>query len=238
MIDLIPELIEHVISYLELEECTPLLCIKSWDEIIAKRILALVDETLAKYDNQWEQLHKGSHRTKEICRRYDYEDDDSPYNTWNITTTTITQKYTLEITKHEKKMHPEEFETFVNMLGVDTPGYLYPYVVSAPGLIIQAQDPNELEQENGMISDEYCAENVIDWSIDDVENFEEAKKESFLKILELMGLLAVSVYSTEQGTKYQDSFSYQVLMLMPEGTSFTLTLSTSCSEDRYTLYNE
>jgi hypothetical protein len=247
MIDLIPELIQHIISFMDLEECSALLCIKPWAEVITANIIVLIDKTLVEYGSKFGQIQQGEHIRKtqsaNYCSYLDdlYEqnplDDRRPHD---ISSVTINSNYTLEIFKHDKKLYEDEFRQYVEMWCA-TKGYLYPYVVESPCMVMESRDPQDKVEEFGETQG-YQSRNYTvyypDKTWQESEELASVKKEHFFRVLRMMDLIKVDVYSMENGTRYENGFDYQIFFLMPDGTTFYLDLHTDCTEERYEMYNE
>ncbi len=248
MIDLIPELIQHIVSFLNLEDCEALLCIKPWAEIITSNVLVLIDKTIIQTGNKFQQLHSGDYSRKvNSSERTGNDDADEnffwrpPYDVFGVSLHTT---YTLEINKHEKKLYDDEFQQYVNMIGA-TKGYLYPYVVTMPCLIMEPRNPQDLVSELGEVQF-FASSDVINWehvhlrgiSWEEARRIEAERKEPIFKVLKLMDKIKVDVYSMESGTRHENNFNYQIFMLMPDGTTFALELNTHHTEERYEMYNE
>ncbi len=248
MQDLIPELIQHIVSFLNLEDCKALMCIKQWAEIITFEILFFIDATLAHRGNKITMTQWGEHVRKRASRFSSSYDDDfydqepiegEPYDVFSVL---ITSNYTLEISKHDKKLNEKEFCQYVNMLGA-TKGCLCPYVVEEPCMIMESRDLQDRIDELGP-TDGYITTIYIDKTVYPNETWQEAdmleksKREQLFRVLKFMDLIKVDVYSLESGTRYENGFNYQIFFLMPDGAVFLLDLSAQCTEQRYESYNE
>jgi hypothetical protein len=220
--ELIPDMVRHVASFLTVEEYAVLVHARPWDEVIVPLARNYIETILSQYN----KLGQGQIGTYEKLSEYDRYYDEYGENIipdegyCELVITDIEDNYYLEITRHDKPLRASEFKQYVYMLGAQK-GYLYQYTATEPGMIMDPRDPEDLCFEYGRHI------NTTVYPREPTNHSEEyliEKREKIKEVLRVLHAIAVDVYSMKNGTRYENGFMYQISMLVPDGTSYSLEL--------------